>query len=246
MASSAVAEGWDAAIEPPTPIAAWREVSAGASASLNSWVAYSSSTFAPFGDLATDGFRVRLGSGYGRYHYATALPTHGDCRYGDGRASRIQGRTSFSDILAGYQHTFGPLTVKGFAGVATDAQDLNMRDICNASQGLDYGAKGVFESWLNITPKAWAALDGGWTAAHSGYAAKLRIGYRIIGDLSVGIEGSASGNVAGKQTSSGVFARYEWSWGEAALSGGISGEHADFRDVSRERLWGSLNISVRY
>ena len=59
-----------------------------------------------------------------------------------------------------------------------------------------YGAKGVIEGWLNITPKAWAALDGSYTAAHSGYAAKLRIGYRFMPDLSIGFEESATGNVA--------------------------------------------------
>ena len=171
MASAAVAQGWEATVEPPAPVSAWREISTGATASINGWAAYSSSTFAPFGDLATDGFRVRLGSGYGRYHYTTALPTHGDCRYGNGRSTEVRGRTSFSDILAGYQLSAGQLTVKAYAGLASDSQDLSTRDVCNASQGLDYGPKAVIEGWLNITPKVWAAVDGSWTAAHAGYAA---------------------------------------------------------------------------
>jgi Cellulose biosynthesis protein BcsS len=246
MASSALADGWDATVEPPVPVAAWREISAGTAASMNSWVAYSSSTFAPFGDLATDGFRVRLGSGYGRYHYTTALPAHGDCRYGNGRSTEIRGRTSFSDILAGYQLSAGQLTVKAYAGLASDSQDLSTRDLCNASQGLDYGAKAVVEGWLNITPTIWAALDGSWTAAHAGYAAKLRVGYRILDDLSIGLEESATGNVAGQQLNSGAFVRYEWSWGEASVTGGVSSDHADFRDVSRDRVWGAINMSFRY
>ena len=245
-APPAAAEGWAAKTKPTVPIAAWREISAGGTASLNGWLVYSSSTFAPFGDLVSDGFRVRLGSGYGRYRYTMALPAHGDCRYGNGRNTEIRGRTSFADMLAGYQLSFGQLTVKGYAGFASDAQDLSTGDICNASQGMDYGAKGVIEGWLKITPKAWAALDGSYTAAHSGYAAKLRIGYRLMPDLSIGIEESATGNVAGIQASSGVFARYEWSWGEASVSGGIASEHADFRDLSRERVWGAINMSVRY
>lgn len=246
MASAAVAQGWEATVEPPAPVSAWREISTGATASINGWAAYSSSSFAPFGDLATDGFRVRLGSGYGRYHYTTALPTHGDCRYGNGRSTEVRGRTSFSDILAGYQLSAGQLTVKAYAGLASDSQDLSTRDVCNASQGLDYGPKAVIEGWLNITPKVWAAVDGSWTAAHAGYAAKLRLGYRLLDDLSIGLEESATGNVAGKQLNSGVFARYEWSWGEASIAGGISGDRADFRDVSRERAWGTINLSFRY
>ncbi len=246
ITTSATAEGWDATVEPAAPVAAWREVSVGGMATLNGWAAYSGSTFAPFGDLASDGFRFRMSSGYGRYHYTTALPAQGDCRYGNGRSTQIQGRTTFADILAGYQTSMGSLTIKAFAGAASDAQELSVLDICNASQGRAYGAKAVIETWLNITPRAWAALDGSWTGAHASYTGKLRVGYRIIDNLSLGLEESVAGNVAGRQLNSGIFARYEWSWGEASVSGGVSSETADFRDIGRERMWAAVNVAVKY
>ncbi len=248
IAAPACAEGWNAAIEPAAPVAAWREISGGGTATHDSWALYSSSTFAPFGDLASDGFRARIGSGYGQYRYTIPSRFYYTCPKPAliCAAVPVKGRVTFGDILAGYQLSIGQLTIKGFAGVASDNQMLSVHDSFNLGEGSEIGFKGVVETWLNITPKIWASLDGSWTAAHQGYATRLRLGYRILEGVSLGLEESVSGNVAGQRLGSGAFVRYEWSWGEAALSGGLSAEHADTRDVSRDRPWGALSVSVRY
>ena len=244
----ATAEGWDATIEQPTPVPAWREISGGGIATLNGWSLYSSSTFAPFGDLASDGFRMRIGSGYGRYQYTKPARFYYTCPKPTliCPAGHVTGRVTFGDILAGYQYSIGPMTVKAFAGFATDTQTLSRPDSFNESAGAATGFKGALEVWLNMTPKSWAAFDGSWTAAHDGYAAKVRVGYRLIDAVSVGLQEEVAGNIGGRRYNSGAFVRYEWSWGEAAISGGVATETANFRDISRDQLWTSVNVSVRY
>jgi Cellulose biosynthesis protein BcsS len=242
---SAQAGEWETTVEPAVSDP-WREIAVGGFFSARSWQLHTSTTFAPFGTLATDGFRFRMGSGYGRYSYTTAPPAQNDCRYGNGRNATIRGRVSFADILAGYQLTYGRLTVKAFGGVAMDTQELSPFDRCNANSGRDTGFKAVVETWLEITPKIYASLDGNWTQAHEAYSARLRLGYRLWPNLSIGLEETAVGNIAGDQTRSGVFARYEWGGGEVAASAGFSGERFDYRDTSRDRAWGALNIMLRY
>jgi Cellulose biosynthesis protein BcsS len=242
------AEEAPAAAGPAPAVSPWREVAVGAIAMPHSWVAYSSATIAPFGALDLDGLRLRLGSGYGKYTYETLPPTHDDCRYGkgDGKNSAIHGRVSFVDILAGYQVSYGRLTAKGFAGWAMDEQSLSPRDICNASSGRESGFKAVVETWTNITPKIWLSLDGSWAQAHRAYSAQARLGYRLMPELSIGIEGTALGNVAGEQLRPGLFARYHWAWGEATLSGGVGGERFSLQSPSKDDAWGSLNVMIRY
>ena len=248
VCQSASAEGWDATVEPPTPVLAWREISGGGIASLNGWSLYSGSTFAPFGDLASDGFRMRISSGYGHYHYTKPARFYYTCPKPTlvCPADRVMGRVTFGDILAGYQFSTGPLTVKAFAGFATDTQTLSRPDSFNESAGAATGFRGVIEAWANISAKSWAAFDGSWTSAHDGYAAKVRLGYRLVDSVSVGLQEEVAGNIAGRRYNSGAFVRYEWSWGEAAASGGIATETGDFRNVSRDQLWSSVNVSVRY
>jgi Cellulose biosynthesis protein BcsS len=231
---------------PATVESPWREVAVGAIATPHSWVAYSSMTIAPFGALDVDGFRLRLGSGYGKYTYDTLPPAQNDCRYGNGRTAKIEGRVTFVDILAGYQLSYGRLTAKAFAGWATDEQSLRPGDICNASSGRESGFKTVVETWTNITPRIWLSLDGSWAQAHRAYSAQARLGYRLTPELSIGIEGTALGNIAGEQLRPGLFARYHWSWGEATLSGGVSGERFSLQSPSKDDAWGSLNVMIRY
>jgi hypothetical protein len=236
------------AADPSTTAAPWRETSAGVTASPKSWAAYSSATIAPFGSLDTDGARIRLGSGYGQYRYDTLPAANGDCRYGygDGRTATITGRVTFADILAGYQLSYGGATIKAFAGLAMDQQDLAPIDICNRASGRQGGFKGVIESWTNLTPSIWVAADASWAQAHETYALRLRLGYRLHADLSIGLEEAAVGNVAGDETRSGLFARYDWAGGEVSLAGGVSGEHFDYREMSKDQAWAAANVMLRF
>lgn len=240
------ANDWETSVEPAAALDPWRALSSGITATPKSWVVYASTTIAPFDSLNSDGFRVRAGGGYGVYTYTTRPPAANDCRFGNGTTANIRGRSTFSDILAGYQLQVGALTVKAFAGAAIDTQALAPFDICNANRGRAYGVKGVLETWAELSPKIWLAVDGNWTEAHGGFNAQTRLGFRLTPNLSIGLEEQALGNVAGHQLRSGAFARYAWSWGEAIASGGISSQRFDLRDLRRDDTWASLNIMFHY
>ncbi len=244
----AIAADAVATVEPAGVAAPWREIAVGATVTPLSWALYSSATIAPLGGLDADGVRLRLGSGYGKYRYDTLPPARGDCRYGfgDGRTKVINGRVTFADILAGYQLGIGNTTIKAFAGLAMDQQELTPLDICNRNSGRDLGFKAVVETWTNLTPAIWLALDGSWTQAHETYSARARLGYRVLPQLSIGFEEALLGNISGDLARSGLFARYDWSGGEVALAAGVSGQRFDFKDTSTDRTWMALSVMFRF
>jgi hypothetical protein len=69
----------------------------------------------------------------------------------------------------------------------------------------------------------WSSLDAGWTSAHETYAGRLRTGYRLFDDVSLGIEARVNGNALDKDARGGVFIRYAWHGGEISLAGGLAG-----------------------
>ncbi|MEQ1616187.1 MAG: cellulose biosynthesis protein BcsS, partial [Hyphomicrobiaceae bacterium] len=244
-ASHAGAGDWATSVEPATP---WREISVGGSFTPSSWSLYSTSTFAPFGGLNSDGIRGRLGSGYGQYKYTVPERFHYTCPKPSHicPAMPVRGRVSFGDVLAGYQFGYGRFTAKAFAGLAIDTQALTPWDANNEGAGRASGFKAVVETWTNITPAIWLSLDGSWTTAHEGQSIQARLGYRLLPGLSVGIEEGKVRNAAGHQFRSGLFARYEWSGGEASLSGGINGQHHDYPETSKDRTWAAISVMFRY
>lgn len=192
--------------------------------------------------------RLRFGSGYGQYHYDTLPPARGDCRYGfgDGRTRRIEGKASFIDILAGYQATIGGTVAKAFAGIAIDDQELSPADICNPTAGRAQGVKLAAETWTELTPAIWLALDGSWSSAHGAYSARSRLGFRVLPRLSLGLEDGVAGSTGGYLLRSGVFARYDWSGGEVSLSGGLASDRLDFRGATRDDAWAAVSVLFRY
>lgn len=242
------ADEWSTTVEPAAPDLPWREISVGGTFTPNSWMLYSNSTFAPFGGLDSDGARVRLGSGYGKYKYTVPERFYYTCPKPSliCPAVPIRARVSFGDVLAGYQMSYGRFTAKAFAGVAIDTQALAPSDPNNAGAGRASGFKAVIETWTNITPTIWASVDGSWTGAHEGQSIQARLGYRLLPGLSIGIEEGKVSNVAGHQFRSGLFARYEWAGGEASLSGGVNGQRLDYPDTSRDRTWAAISVMFRY
>lgn len=226
----------------------WREVAIGGSVVPSGWSLYSSTTLAPFGGLDQNGARLRLGSGYGRYTYDRPRHCYDMIKKIElaCAAERISGRATFADILAGYRLGVGRFTAQAFAGLALDNQMLSPFDGNNASAGRATGVKVALETWTNLTPVLWAAIDGSWTSAHAATSARARLGYRFWPRLSLGIEQAHFRNVAGQQSRGGLFARYEWSGGEASLSGGISAERLDFTDASRDHIWAAVDVMFRY
>ena len=192
----------------------WREVWGGADASAHVWLIYSGMTVAPHSDIFSDGLRLRVAGGYGGYTYV-----------GQRRSELVSftAETAFGEALVGYLKRLGPLTAKAFVGVAAIEHDVQPFDPENPVQGQEVGPKLVAEFWLNIGSAGWSSLDLSWTSAHQTSAARLRSGYRVVGDVSVGVEGGVNANDLGEDARVGLFARYAWNGGEVSLSGGFSG-----------------------
>lgn len=206
----------------------------GAEATRNSWAAYSTLTVAPFSTLETDGFRLRSGGGYGRYRYEgfsgkARIPTE------------FNAVTSFADLMLGYHLQIARMTVKGFVGGAGIAHTITPFDPDNKINDLALGIKASLETWTDITDDFWLSIDGSWTAAHRTYGSRLRSGWRMLPDLSIGAEAGLHGNGTFEGGRGGVFARYAPGWGEISISGGLTGNIEN-----PDSPYGSLNILLKY
>lgn len=214
----------------------WREIWTGVDASDRAWLLYGGMTVAPFSDMFSDGLRLRVASGFGRYRYT------GDR---NGREQTFVAETAFTDALVGYLKRFGPLTAKAFVGASAIEHDIRPLDPENPVQGRAYGPKGVIELWLNMGSNAWSSLDASWTSAHQTYAGRIRSGYRVVEDLSVGAEGRIDGNTLDRDARGGLFVRYAWDGGELSLAGGVSGRF--FEDAQNmTNPYATLNWLMQY
>lgn len=193
----------------PAAEAPWREMWAGAEAGPNAWSAYSGQTYAPFGTLIENGWRLRAVTGYGRYRYRT---THWDGT--QNAASAHQGTVAFADILLGYHRQAGPLTIKVFAGASGDNHTVTPFDPQNGTQGFALGARLVLESWLNIGDSTWSSLDLAWGSAHETSTSRLRLGLRVLPSVSIGLEGGHVDTSSLLTVRGGLFVRGEWAAGK--------------------------------
>jgi hypothetical protein len=198
----------------PKPEPGWREFWTGADASSHVWLIYSGATVSPFSNIFNDGLRLRIAGGYGGYSYV------GERR---GQLQVFRAETAFAEALVGYLKRFGPLTAKGFIGVAAIEHDVAPFDPENPVQGQEFGPKLVSEFWINMGSSSWSSIDLSWTSAHQTAAARLRSGYRVWADASLGIEAGLNANDLGEDARAGLFARYAWNGGEFSLAGGFSG-----------------------
>jgi len=163
------------------------------------WSIYTGASFAPFGSVREDGLRVRGIAGYGDYGNGTVV---------------------FADLLVGYHAQLGPLTLKVLAGVT--AADRDPDHPGSMPQGAGLGAKGVVETWWNITDRVWTSTDLSWSSLHSVYSGRARLGWRLWPELSAGFEGGATGTLDRDIARIGGFVRYEWATGELSISGGLA------------------------
>lgn len=219
----------------------WLETWAGADASKHVWLAYSGVTLAPFGNIWSDGWRLRAAGSYGQY----------DVTYGK---TRYAARTTGAELAAGYQMRFGNLTAKLFAGAAYVGLEAAAKDGSRRLSQPEIGFKTALELWLDIGDHAFASFDAAGTTAHATFSARLRYGYRITPPLALGPELILNGNDtwAGGNRSlldralhddarAGGFARFMWTGGEISASGGISG------DISRlSRPYATLSVSFQF
>jgi hypothetical protein len=133
----------------------------------------------------------------------------------------------------------------GYGGYAAIEHDVRPEDPENPVQGLEFGPKAVTELWLNMGPSAWGSLDASWTSAHETYAGRVRTGYRLFDDVSVGLEARVDGNALDKDARGGLFLRSAWRGGEISVSGGVAGRFfEDARDMTDP--YATLNWLTQY
>lgn len=238
-----------------------REAYAGADVTSDVWLLYSGITLAPTSDIYGDGIRLRASGGYGQYRY------DGHRSYDPPKTRRkFNGTITYVEGLIGYQKRFGELTAKAFVGIAAIDHQVSPNDPIAAggllTQGLEYGAKGAVEMWLNLGSNAWTSLDASFTSAHNTYAGRWRLGYRVLPTVSLGLEAGMNGNaVSGEkvlddgslrdplrpQGRVGLFARYEWNGGEISVSGGLSNSEYDFAGADGfKQAYGTVSWLMRF
>jgi hypothetical protein len=250
LAPRAAAQNADSTTSAPEGVGS-KEIWVGVDAGPQNWLAYAGGTYAPWGDIHADGFRLRSTTGYGQYSYLfnTATKVSVDKIYGDG--------------LIGYQHRFGELTAKIFAGWALLDQTFKVPSLGFGGQRIVNGPKGALELWLNLGDRAWTSLDVGYADTRATWSARSRTGYRVLPTLSVGFEAAFNRtDLTGEVEISkkftiegnnrlGGFARYEWFGGEISASGGVGGDWIDHSNGATNLLhkpsaYGTLNVIKQY
>jgi hypothetical protein len=211
------------------------------------WSAYGGASWAPFGSVREDGFRVRVVLGTGGYQ---------------------GGDVAFGDLLVGYHKQIGPLTLKLFGGVVI-AEHLPTQSTSMLT-GTALGPKAVVETWWTITDRVWTSVDlsialphmhlsggDGDDADRIDYTGRMRFGWRPLPklwpELSVGLEGGAGGPLApalqttlqGSKARAGGFLRYEWASGEVSISGGLLSDGHE-QNESHAQPYGTVSVLTRF
>jgi hypothetical protein len=202
-----------------TPSVSHFEFWAGAEAFKHAWSLYSGTTVAPFAGIQQDGLRLRMVGGYGAYNYA------GPRAVGVGSQTvNFKGNVAFTDVLVGYHKQLETLTIKVFAGVTTAQHRVQPDDPETTIRGPGLGGKAALEAWWTMSDRAWSSVDVSWGSLHATYAARGRLGWRIVPTLSAGLEVGGAGNRECDIVRAGGFLRYEWESGELSASGGLSSD----------------------
>lgn len=214
----------------------FQETWAGGEVTSFSASVYAGYLYAFNGDVAADGLRLRLGSGYWgywgkstRWSNNVVIPV------------KLRGTSTFADIMLGYQTQWDRLTVKVYAGAEFDQQSWNRSDVNPDRQGGFVGGKLALETWLNLTPDLFAQFDANWASAHNTHYSRLRVGYAVLPSFFVGPESGFGGTLDVQEGRIGMFARYAWGGGEVSVSGGAIRE-AD----GAYAPYGTANLLLRF
>ena len=223
----------------------WFELSAGVSGTASAWSAHSSATAALAGDLGTNGYRLRIGGGYGHYRYTRKVS---DPAIHGSRWPELFGDQTWADALIGYQWIIGSTAVKVYTGFTEEDHRISPgRDFPlavddeNLIQGRKRGAKLVLETWSRLADWGFLQVDASWSEPFDTYGGRLRLGYFWTGAWSAGIEASAYQNISHDGGRAGAFVRYERNGSELSWSIGLDGD--------RDRIgsgYSSVAFTVRF
>ena len=217
---------WDAVVE-IDPRLATIETWTGGSRTGTGWALYHGMTWSPFGTLREDGFRIRASGAQGRSTYdgiALVSPIGTPEQFAP---QRYVSTTLSGSGMIGYQLSTRSLTIKAFGGIAMGLKRDNPYDPSDPDQRRRLGAAGALEGWLDLG-RAFIQLDTSFGQIDRTANARLRAGWRITDDISIGPEASAGRSrstaaiIPATHAAYGAFARMTWDRGEVSASAGIA------------------------
>ena len=221
---------------PASPSGNTYEIWAGADATRRTASIWSGLTWSPLGGIQETGWRLRGVAGGGRYAYdgwriVGGLP----------QPAHFRAVTLFGDALVGYHLQIGTLTLKPFAGISMVEHRALPFDPVSRINGRTFGVKVALETWWNVGSSLWLNVDGSWSQVHETTSVRARLGYKVIGDFSAGVEATTLTDLNQEVQRAGLFIRYAWERGEVSLGGGVSGRSWD--DAAR-RAEPYANVTV--
>lgn len=213
---------------------------------------YGGATWAPDSDLSANGFRLRATFSMTRYPTTTefACPNVmpiAACEF-EFTVARRQ-----AAVLAGWQQQFGATTLKVFAGLAHATDQLSSKSTRRYQTGPRTGLAASLEIWHNITPALWTSLDLALSRVDMERSGRLRLGWRLTNELSVGPEAAAAARndamlvgaddfvgeaKVGRLMKYGAFVRWDTGQNELSVAGGtaVQPQHAPSLYLSAQYL----------
>jgi hypothetical protein len=167
--------------------------------------AWGGATWAPWGALVEDGWRIRFMGGAGLYSYTSNIVPGG-----------INGANVFSaEVLGGYRKTFDNifgtrLYVGAFAGVLYEDQILHLPDPFNRAQGSELGIKGSFEIYARVWERYIATGFATVASVHNKYYAKGTILRELNETWGAGGEIAAMGDARYTEYRVGLAGSFTW------------------------------------
>ncbi len=158
---------------PPPPVSPQFAIDSSAVAtSLGGRSVDFNATFAPFGDIADTGFRVRLSGNASWYRFVT----------GDNPPTIGSGHSLEGGVLAGYQWSLPRISFVGVIG-PTFAESND-----NGVKSGHWGAKTVLSAYALPTDETMAFGSLSYSTVSNFLQVQTKVGMRLVGDFYVGPE----------------------------------------------------------
>lgn len=159
-----------------------------------SYYGYAGVVTALNGNIATDGFLVRVMGLYNPYDYDSTAVVGG----------KVDGKMTSFEAMLGYQKYFPSVTARFFAGLDYEAHSLSPSNPFDSNEGTHWGVhlRGEIES--PYQSQLYYNLHGSYGSATERYWVRGRAGYNFSGFI-VGPEGLLTGNRVSKEQRVGAF-----------------------------------------
>lgn len=180
---------------PATPIKIYSTVLFGGfDARRDSYYGYGGVVSALNGNIATDGFLVRVLGLYNPYKYSSTAVAGGN----------VDGKETAFEAMLGYQKYFPGLTVRLYAGLDYEGHRLSPSNPFDRNEGDHWGVHVRGELDAPYFAKWYYNLHGSYGSATERYWVRGRAGYNFSGII-VGPEGLVTGNWVTKEQRVGAF-----------------------------------------